>query len=74
MGLRRHFKIILDMIKKYNEVIVTCHRKPKVKLVPLENNKERKEFLKSRPAFGMWKDNEKVKDVDLYIRTLRKRT
>ena len=44
--------------------------KPYAKLVPIKKAKNRSDS--SNELFGIWKDNEKVKDVNKYVRKLRK--
>lgn len=68
--LRFHSKELLDTVSRGEEVIITYRGKSCAKLVPYNEGNDKKMF-KDR-LFGIWKDNEKVKDVDEYVRELRK--
>jgi prevent-host-death family protein len=66
--LRFHSKDLLDTVSRGEEVVITFRGKPCAKLIPFEaGNKESKNDL-----FGIWKDDVKSKDVDTYVRELRK--
>ncbi len=62
----------MKAIERGEEVVITYRGKPKARIIPISDSKNRKIDLQSHPAFGMWKDNDKVKDIDKYIRTIRK--
>ena len=52
------------------KIIVTDRGVPKAQIIPLEQQAESKV---SKPEFfGMWADREDMKDVDAYVRNLRK--
>jgi len=68
--LRFHTKEILDAAMRGEEVVITFHGKPYVKIVPIE---EPSQESKQNEFCGMWKDRPDIKDVDSYVRTLRKR-
>lgn len=68
--LRFHTKEILDAAVRGEEVIITYHGKPYVKIVPIEqqqNAQTTTEFC------GIWEDREDMAEVDTYVRQLRKR-
>jgi len=67
--LRFHTKEILDLAVKGEEVVVTYHGKPYVKIVPLNFN-NRKD--KKNDFCGIWKDRKDLEDVGSYVRNLRK--
>jgi len=68
--LRFHTKEILDAAMRGEEVIITFHGKPYVKIVPItESSQENKQ----NEFCGMWKDRTDMNDVKDYVRTLRKR-
>ncbi len=68
--LRFHTKEILDAAMRGEEVVITYHGKPCVKIIPFTDlNQEDKQ----NDFCGMWKDREDMDDVDKYIRNLRKR-
>lgn len=67
--LRFHSKELLDTVSRGEEVVITYRGKPCAKLVPFT------EEVKEEPAkdlFGLWKDHEKMQDVDAYVRKMRK--
>ncbi|MBN1408091.1 MAG: type II toxin-antitoxin system prevent-host-death family antitoxin [Calditrichaceae bacterium] len=69
--LRFYSKELLDSANRGEEVIITYRGKPYAKLVPIKH--EKKGMVKEEHhLFGIWKDNEEVKDVDEYIEKLRK--
>ncbi len=68
--LRFHSKELLESVDCGEEVIITYHGKPRAKLVPI--NKKNMVVREEQEIFGIWKDNDAVKDVDKYVRDLRK--
>ena len=68
--LRFHSKELLDTVSRGEEVIITYRGKSCAKLVPYNEGNDKKMFKDT--LFGIWKDNEKVKDIDEYVRELRK--
>ena len=71
--LRFHSKNLLDVVSRGEEVIITFRGKPCAKLTPLnETDEAGKTELKEDPLFGIWRDHLEVKDVEKYIRKLRK--
>ncbi|MCK5528675.1 MAG: type II toxin-antitoxin system prevent-host-death family antitoxin [Kiritimatiellae bacterium] len=69
--LRFHSKELLESVERGEEVIITYHGKPRAKLVPINEDKPMVVKEESR-LFGMWKDNDAAKDVNEYVRNLRK--
>jgi len=67
--LRFHVKDLLDTVGRGEEVVITFRGKPCAKLVPI--GEEPKDA--DRELFGIWRDNDAVRDVDAYLRSLRKR-
>jgi len=68
--LRFHSKKLLDTVSRGEEVIITYRGKSCAKLVPYNEGKDKK--MSKNKLFGIWKDNEKARDVDEYVRGLRK--
>jgi prevent-host-death family protein len=66
--LRFHSKELLSTVNRGEEVIITYRGKPCAILVPYDELKSDKK----NNLFGMWKDNDLIKDVDNYVRNLRK--
>jgi len=68
--LRFHSKELLDTVNRGEEVVITYRGKPCAKLVPIK-----REVVKSsgkNELFGIWKDYDETKNVDDYVRNLRK--
>ena len=67
--LRFRSKELIDSVNRGEEVIITFRGKPCARLVPYQEIK--KETGKNE-LFGIWKDNDMVRNVDEYVRNLRK--
>lgn len=67
--LRFNSKGLLDTVNRGEEVVITFRGKPCAKLIPY---REKNEDVIQNELFGIWKDNDMVKDVDEYVRGLRK--
>jgi prevent-host-death family protein len=67
--LRFHSKKLIDSVSRGEEVIITFRGKPCARLVPYQEIKNKTE---KNELFGMWKDNDRIGDVDEYVRNLRK--
>ncbi len=67
--LRFNSKELLDTVNRGEEVVITFRGKPCAKLIPYNGNDGKKT---TNELFGIWKDNDMVKNVDQYVRGLRK--
>ncbi len=67
--LRFHTKEILDAAARGEEVIITFHGKPYAKIIPISSPSQTD---KQNDFCGMWKDRTDMKDVEGYVRNLRK--
>ena len=67
--LRFNSKGLLDTVNRGEEVVITFRGKPCAKLIPY---REQNEVTIKNELFGIWKDNDKVQDIDEYVRGLRK--
>lgn len=67
--LRFHSKELLNTVNRGEEVVITFRGKPCAKLVPYGETTD--QTIKSE-LFGIWKDNKAVRDVNEYVRDLRK--
>ena len=67
--LRFNSKGLLDTVNRGEEVIITYRGKPCAKLIPYS---EKNEDRTKNELFGIWKDNDRVRDVDEFVRKLRK--
>lgn len=68
--LRFHTKELLDSVSRGEEVVITYRGKPYAKLVPFTKSKQTNE--NTDELFGMWKDRKDIKNVNKYVRELRK--
>ena len=68
--LRFHSTELLNTVKRGEEVIITYRGKACAKLVPIEEENEQE--ITSSELFGIWKDNDQVKNVENYVRDIRK--
>jgi len=67
--LRFHSKELLDTVSRGEEIIITFRGKPCAKLIPY---RDQSKVIAENELFGIWKDNDRIQDVDEYIRGLRK--
>lgn len=67
--LRFHSSELLAAVSRGEEVVITYRGKPCAKLVPYIN--EGKNIYKGE-LFGIWKDHKNAKEVEKYVRNLRK--
>jgi prevent-host-death family protein len=67
--LRFHSRKLLDTVTRGEEVIITFRGKPCAKLVPYQEGRRK---VNEKELFGIWKDNDKVQNVEEYVRNLRK--
>ncbi len=67
--LRFNTKELLDTVSRGEEVIITYHGKPCAKLVPIGNEQNNKSA--GDELFGIWKDNDGVKNVEDYVQNSR---
>ena len=66
--LRFHSKELIDSVNRGEEIIITFRGKPCARLVPYQ---EMKKQTGKNELFGIWKDNDRVRNVDEYVRNLR---
>jgi len=67
--LRFNSKELIDSVSRGEEIVITLRGKPCAKLVPYQGKKKQTEENK---LFGIWQDNDAVKNVDEHVRNLRK--
>jgi prevent-host-death family protein len=68
--LRFHSTELLNTVKRGEEVIITYRGKACAKLVPIEEENDKE--ITSSELFGIWKDNEQAKNVEEYVRNIRR--
>jgi prevent-host-death family protein len=68
--LRLKTSEVLKKVQQVGSVTVTLRGKPVAKLVSLSAPKDKK--LSDYPAIGMWADREDMKDVDAWLRRIRR--
>lgn len=67
--LRFHSKELIESVSRGEEVVITFRGKPCAKLVPY---REAPPAAEENELFGMWKENDLVRNVDEYVRKVRK--
>ncbi len=68
--LRFRSKELLDTVNRGEEVVITYRGKPCAKLVPIKH--ESTKSSSKNELFGIWKDYDETKNVEDYVRNLRK--
>ncbi len=68
--LRLKTSQVLKKVQQVGSLTVTLRGKPVAKLLSLATKNEMK--LSDYPAVGMWADREDMKDVDAWLRKIRK--
>ncbi|MCX5673964.1 MAG: type II toxin-antitoxin system Phd/YefM family antitoxin [Planctomycetota bacterium] len=71
LDLRRRMKDILRALERNESVTLLYRGRPKGIIRPVGGTKARGK-VRDDPAFGMWKDRKDMKDVDAFVRSLRK--
>jgi antitoxin (DNA-binding transcriptional repressor) of toxin-antitoxin stability system len=74
VDLRYRMKSVLEALDRGESVTVLHRGKPRARLtsIPLKAKPTARMKVADHPFFGMWKDREDMKDVDAYLRNLRK--
>jgi len=67
--LRFQSKMLLDSVIRGEDVIITFRGKPCAKLVAYQDQKRK---VGKNELFGMWKDKEATKNVEEYVRNMRR--
>ena len=69
--LRSSTKEILSAVSRGDTVVITHRGKPYAKIIPISPKAKSKNHT-NEAAFGMWKNNRKVKSIKKFITQLRK--
>jgi prevent-host-death family protein len=67
--LRYNLKNIMEFVDRGEEVLITNRGRSRARIVPMEKKEPTEE---PNPFVGMWADRDDIKDVDNYVRELRK--
>ena len=67
--LRFNSKELLETVNRGEEVVITFRGKPCAKLIPYQETIRQPE---KNELFGIWQDDEMSRNVDEYVRDLRK--
>lgn len=67
--LRFHARELLETVSRGEDIIITHRGKPCAKLIPFPLQESPKQKNK---LFGLWSDDESTRNVDEYVRALRK--
>ena len=71
LDLRKNGKDILRALER-NESITLLYRGKEIAVISPIKGKNPKMRVQDHEAFGMWANREDMKDVDAYVRRLRK--
>jgi hypothetical protein len=72
LDLRRRTKEIIEALDRKETVTIYYRGKKKGVIHPVKEEKDKRRSLRDLPAFGMWADREDMKDVDAWLRKIRK--
>jgi hypothetical protein len=72
IDMRRRMKDVLSALDRNEPVTVTYRGKDRGVIYPIGAGKPKTKSIAEHPAVGMWRDREDMKDVDAYVRGLRK--
>ena len=67
--LRFNSKELLDTVNRGEVVVITFRGKPCAKLIPYDEENGQNT---THELFGIWKDNNRVQNVEEYVRGVRK--
>jgi len=70
-SLRSRIREALACAERGDTVTITYRGKPKARLVGIQRHPESVKNNEKPAGFGMWKDHEKMQDVDAFVRDLR---
>ncbi len=68
--LRFNTKSLLQSVARGEEVTITMRGKPVARLVTI--NRRRKKKGEADTIFGMWRDRDDLREVQRYVRNIRK--
>jgi antitoxin (DNA-binding transcriptional repressor) of toxin-antitoxin stability system len=71
LDLRRRMKDILRALERNESVTLLYRGRTKGIIMPAPRKRGTVK-VREHPAFGMWKDRKDMKDVDAFVRSLRK--
>jgi antitoxin (DNA-binding transcriptional repressor) of toxin-antitoxin stability system len=72
VDMRYKMKQVIEAVDRGEEVTVLYHGKARARVVPPRGAGEPRPHVKDDPAFGMWADRKEMKDVDAYVRAMRR--
>ena len=63
---------IISQVNNGQEIIITYRGKPSAKIVPIAGRQNNNFEEIENELFGIWKNRKDIKDVEQYIREIRK--
>ncbi|MCC6123538.1 MAG: type II toxin-antitoxin system prevent-host-death family antitoxin [Pirellulales bacterium] len=72
LDLRRRMREVLDALERKESVTISHRGKVKGVIYPKDAPPRKYASLAEHPAVGMWKDREDMKDVEQYVRQIRR--
>jgi prevent-host-death family protein len=70
--LRRRMRDVLDALDRHESVTITYRGREIGTLIPARRPAAPEMSIEDHPAFGMWRDREDMKDVDGWVRGVRR--
>lgn len=72
LDLRRKMSEIVRALDRNETITILYRGKKKGVLVPAKKSRSTEKRSEQHPAFGMWKNREDLKDVNAFVRNMRK--
>ena len=72
LDLRRRMSKILRALDQNEPVTIFYRGKKKGILYPVSQFEQGRSSIREHPAVGMWRDREDMRDVEKYVRDLRR--
>ena len=72
LDLRRRMGEVIKALNRNEPVTILYRGRPKGILYPMPGAKRKGRPITEEKIFGMWKDREDMKDVEAYVRRLRR--
>jgi len=69
--LRQKTRLLLDMVERGEEVIITYRGRPRARIVSINEGPDQAESAGKNELFGLWADREDLADPRTWVRNLR---
>ena len=72
LDLRRRMSEVLKALERNEDVTILYRGKKKGILYSIRRNRHKNSSVSKHSAFGMWKDREDMRDVEQFVRSIRR--